>query len=148
MKNYLLITLLCLFTLTNCSLGGDNNIDEQQTVRVLWQLENVSGGIEGVDNDFDPNVVVWEFDEVNANLTVENNNATTSLEDGLNTGTYSYYLEPGNTDEEAYLIIDTTEFGRITVTSSTLVIDQNFTTNGNAADGYIYTFSKQIIVEN
>src|SRR5690606_40477870 len=56
---------LAFFTLTNCSLDNNNNNDEDQIVRVLWHLENVSGGPSDVDNNFSPNVVVWEFNEIN-----------------------------------------------------------------------------------
>ncbi|MBU3821433.1 hypothetical protein KO566_05125 [Flavobacteriaceae bacterium XHP0103] len=148
MKKIILITLLSFFSLTNCSLGNDTNENQQEVVRVLWHLANVSGGINGVDNDFDINVVVWEFNEISKVLTVTNNNETPSLEDGLDTGTYPYYITETGNGNEAFISLNNNEFGEIIVTNNTLVIDQNETSSGPAADGYIYTFSKQIIVEN
>ena len=147
MKYLKLFFLAGLLTLNSCSLG-DDSIDQQQTIRIIWHLANVSGGVSGVDNDFDINVVVWEFNETSKVLTVTNNNATPTLEDGLDTGTYSYQIIETGNGNEAFININNTEFGSITVTNSLLVIDQNETSTGPAADGYIYTFVKQTIVEN
>ena len=142
MKKYLLIVTLAFFTLTNCSLDNNNN-EGDQVVRVLWHLENVSGGPSDVDNNFSPNVVVWEFNEINSSLTVTNNNDTPSLEDGLNTGTYSYSF-----NDDDILFIDTNEIGKVTVTTTKLTIDGNIKISGTVEDGFIFTFNKQVIVEN
>lgn len=148
MKKILFITVLSFFFLTNCSLGGDD-INEQQIVRVLWHLENVTGGVSGIDDNFSPNVVVWEFNEINSTVTVTNDNDNGALEDGLDTGTYSYSITPIGTSSKTYLIIDSNEIGSITIgTNNKMVINQNETSSGPATDGYIYTFNKQIIVEN
>src|SRR5690606_5658380 len=119
MKKYLLIVTLAFFTLTNCSLDNNNN-EGDQIVRVLWHLENVSGGPSDVDNNFSPNVVVWKFTEIIYSHTVTNNNDTHSLEDELYTGTYSY-----NFNDDDILFIDTNEIGKVTVTTTKLTIDGN-----------------------
>jgi hypothetical protein len=145
MKYYILIAFLSFFTLTNCSVGNDNS--EPQTIRVLWNLENVSGGISGVDHDFNTGVIVWEFYIETSNLIVKNTNSDSSLEDGLNTGTYTFSTFAVGTD--TYLKIGGNEVGSLTlVGDNTLVINQNETSTGPAADGYIYTFKKTVIVEN
>jgi len=144
MKKTLFIALLSFFFLTNCSIDNDNNINEQQTFRVLWHLNNVRGGASAIDIDFDPNVVVWEFDNTSKVLTVTNNNETPSLEDGLNTGTFPYYINETGNGNEAFIFLENAEYGKIIVTSTTLVIDRNETSEGPVADEYIYTFTKVV----
>jgi hypothetical protein len=96
----------------------------------------VNGGIAGVDTTFDFNKIIWTFNEENHVLTVNN---TDDVEDGLDTLTYSYAIEE-NDAKDLFLIIDSNEFGGFTFTQTQLIIDQNSTTSGNGADGFIYTF--------
>ncbi|PKQ45114.1 hypothetical protein [Confluentibacter flavum] len=149
MKYYLIIACISFLTLTNCSLGDVDN-SEPQVIRVLWHLKNVSGGVAGVDNDFNSGVIVWEFKDATSTLTVSNNNSNAAIEDGLNSGTYTYSIDDNSTGNDDYISIGPNEFGSIAITSNgnQLIIDQNKTSTGPAADGYIYTFDKSIIVEN
>jgi hypothetical protein len=143
MKKYLLIAFLSFFMLTNCSVDGNNG--DSQTVRVLWNLETVTGGVSGVNHTFSPNVVFWEFYVDNNALVVGNLNTNSALEDGLDTGVYSFQINKvGNI---SYLSIDSSEIGSITVTETSLTINQNEKSAGNGTDGYIYTFKKSIITE-
>ncbi|WP_100614409.1 hypothetical protein [Confluentibacter citreus] len=147
MKYYLIIACVSFFTLTNCSIGDINN-DIPQVTRVLWNLNNVSGGIDGVDNDFASGVIVWEFKNGTSTLTVSNTNNNAAIEDGLNSGTYSFSVNKiGNVE---YLTINSSEFGSLTFTTNdtVLIINQNETSTGTGNDGYIYTFTKSVIVEN
>lgn len=147
MKYYLIIACISFFTLTNCSLNDINN-DIPKVTRVLWHLKNVSGGVAGVDNDFVTGKIVWEFNDATSKLTVSNANTDTSLEDGLDSGTYTYSINEvgGN----AYISISANEIGKITISDSgsTLTINQNLKSTGTVADGYIYTFDKSVIIEN
>jgi len=147
MKYYLIIACISFFTLTNCSLNDVNN-DIPKVTRVLWHLKNVSGGVSGVDNDFASNKIVWEFKDATSTLIVSNTNTDASIEDGLDSGTYTYsIIEVGS---DAYIKINSNEVGKITISTSgnTLTINQNLKSTGSGADGYIYTFDKSIIVEN
>ncbi|MGE5944033.1 MAG: hypothetical protein ACM31G_06815 [Flavobacteriales bacterium] len=148
MKYYLIIACISFFTLTNCSLNDVNNDDIPQVTRILWHLKNVSGGVDGVDNDFPTNKIVWEFNNATLKLTVSNTNTDTSIEDGLDSGTYTYSINEVGSD--AYISINSNEVGKITITESgnKLTINQNLKSTGSGADGYIYTFDKSIIVEN
>lgn len=147
MKYYLILACISFFTLTNCSIG-EVDTSEPQVIRVLWHLKNVSGGIAGVDNDFNNGVIIWEFKSETSSVTVTNTNSDTAIEDGLDSGTYTYSIEEVNNQE--YLTIGSNELGSISVTSNgnQLIIDQNETSTGPAADGYIYTFDKSIIFDN
>lgn len=147
MKYYLIIACISFLTLTNCSLDSVNNTAPQVT-KVLWHLKNVSGGIAGVDNDFPANKIIWEFKSENLTLIVSNGNTDDSIEDGLDTGTYSYSVK--KVDNVEYLTINSNEVGSATFTNNdtVLTINQNETSTGPVADGYIFTFDKSVIVAN
>lgn len=144
MKHSILITFLSFITLSSCSLDNNNDI-KQQVYKSYWHLINVSGGFSGVDNDFDLNKIIWSFNEEENELTVTNTN-TEDLEDGLDTGTYTYSVDEDD-NKDLFLTINSNEFGNFTVSETQLIIDQNITTNGTGADGFIYTFKRVVIVE-
>ena len=143
MKHSILITFLSFITLSSCSLN--NNDVKQQVYKSYWHLINVSGGFSGVDNDFELNKIIWSFNEEENELTVTNTN-TEDLEDGLDTGTYTYSVDEDD-NKDLFLTINSNEFGNFTVSESQLIIDQNITTNGTGADGFIYTFKRVVILE-
>lgn len=145
MKHTILITFLSLITLTNCSISNEDN-PTPQVYKTYWHLVNVSGGFAGVNNDFELNKIVWSFIEIENILTVTNNNGTED-EDGLDTGTYTYSVF---TDDNGnlFLSINSNEYGHLDISETQLIIDQNITTTGTGADGYIYTFRKILVLEN
>lgn len=130
-----LTSIILIVISTSCSINNENN--KPQVVRSEWHLKNVSGGLEGVNNDFVLNQIIWIFNESQSSLTVLNNN-TNAVEDGLDSGTYTYALL--NDSNNTFLIIDDNEFGGLTILNDILTIDQNITSTGSGADGFIYTF--------
>lgn len=147
MKHYIIIAFCCLITLTNCSVNS-NDDSTQQVFITYWHLRNVSGGIAGVDIDFELNDIVWNFDEINGELMVNNTNTNDAIEDGLNSGTYTFSVEQNETNR--FLIIDSNEFGGFTIsqTQLQLIIDQNITSTGSGADGFVYTFQRITVAQN
>ncbi|WP_445738601.1 hypothetical protein [Mariniflexile sp.] len=143
MKRSIIIAFLSFIVLTNCSLNTDNNTN--QVVKTYWHLTNVSGGVAGIDQDFGLNKIIWGFDEITGKLTVNNTN-TDDVEDGLATGIYTYSVI--EVENKAYLKIESNEFGGFTYSQTQLIIDQNMTSTGTGADGFIYTFTKVAVVEN
>ena len=126
--------------LSNCSLDNGNNSESGTITIVFWHLTNTSGGLAGVDDQFDLDKVIWSFNEVNGTLIIQNNNTDDTKQDGLPSGTYSFSvsLNSGN-----YLLyIDGAEFGSYSISDTELIIDQNITTSGSGADGFVYTFKK------
>lgn len=130
-----LTSIILIVIITSCSINNEDN--KIQVLRSEWHLKNVSGGLEGVNNDFVLNQVIWMFNEPQSSLTVLNNN-TNTVEDGLDSGTYTYALL--NDGNNTFLIIDDGEFGGLTILNNILTIDQNITSTGSGADGFIYTF--------
>lgn len=143
MKHILLILLISFFTLTNCSVNEDDT--QQKVIEVYWSLTNTSGGIAGVNDNFDRGIIKWVFNEFNETLIVENGNTDDTKVDGLDSGTYSYsILEVG---ENSFLVIDSEEAGRITITTSKLTLDENETSEGSMNDGFIFTFTKTTVTQ-
>jgi hypothetical protein len=136
MKFKFLASVIFIVVLTSCSISSDDNTP--QIIRNEWHLKNVSGGIDGVNDDFAFSEVIWAFNETLSTLTVTNNNTDGSKEDGLDSGNYTYSLiEEGN---NTFLVVDDHEIGSLTLPTNQLIIDENLTSNGTGADGFIYTF--------
>ncbi|MDO5968744.1 hypothetical protein Q4Q35_02905 [Flavivirga aquimarina] len=146
MKRNLLIILTCFFVLTNCSLNDDNNSDDT-VVFTTWHLTNVTGGLAGVDDTFDLKTIIWIFDGNNSVITVVNNNTDDTKVDGLDSGTYDFSIITEGDDE--FLVVENNEMGLLTTTTtqSYLEIDENSTSEGDVADGFIYTFKKVLEVQ-
>lgn len=146
MKTKLTVLAFSLFLLTSC-LQDDNNVTaNQETTITQWHLINVTGGFAGVNHNFEMDVIIWTFD--NGTLYVQNNNPDDTLEDGLDTGTYSQsFLEE---DEKLFLFIENIDYGLITISEDEQIftLDQNITSTANGADGFIYKFKKEIVVIN
>lgn len=139
MKRNLIVMLFFTIALTGCSLSNDDDVIK---VEILWNLTNVRGGIDGVNNNFEINDIIWSFDQETATLTVTNTNTDDSVEDGLDSGSYSYSIT--NDGTHFFLLINDTEYGSFTTSETELIIDQNITTSGTGADGFIYKFEKKL----
>ena len=140
MKQYICVVFSFLFLLTSCSINDNNNNDLQPIVLSFWHLTNTTGGISGVDDSFELDTVVWFFNEIDGTVEVENNNTEDTKQYGLESGIYAFsIITEGNKD---FIIIDRNELGQITVNQTNFVINENITSEGDVADGYIYTFQR------
>ncbi|TYA89165.1 hypothetical protein [Seonamhaeicola marinus] len=141
MKRSILIIGVFFLLISSCSLENDNSNEPTQITLKHWNLINVSGGVAGVDVDFNVGDIIWNYDQFNNLLYVENSNTDDTLIDGLDTGTYDFYLIESNS--KVYTILDVNEFGEI-YTSETdttiLTINQNNLSTGSITDGFVYTF--------
>ena len=118
-------------------IASCNNDDSIQatTINGTWNLKNISGGLAGINDDYNQGIIKWIFDSQALTLTVENNNSQNIIYDGFESGMYSYsILESGG---NSYLIVADIEFGGYTLTENNLMIDQNKTWTGSGADGFI-----------
>jgi hypothetical protein len=147
MKTKLLLSLIIISLFISCL--PDDNVDttNQPETIVQWHLNNVTGGFAGVDYHFEMGVVVWQFEDANGILYVENNNTEDNLEDGFDTGIYSYRVLE---DEESRLFLEVNDMdeGLLTISDEdgTFTLDQNIKYSGAGADGYVYTFTREVIV--
>jgi hypothetical protein len=146
MKTRFLSALFCLFIFSNCSINNNENPTNEVTL-IQWNLINVTGGLAGVNNDFEIGDIVWKFDNPqNGLVTVINNNTDDTIEDALDSGQYQYlFIEQ---DDTLFIAIEDNEYGGITISEDELsfTINQNETTSGSGADGFIYEFEKTTVV--
>lgn len=144
MKHYILIAFCSLITFTNCSV--DNNEIPEVITKTYWHLRNVNGGVAGVDIDFNLDKIIWFFNDQTGDLTVTNTNTEDTIEDGLESGDYSFTVNTDDTDN--YLLINGNEYGGLLITATELIIDQNIMSTGSGADGFIYTFQRVLVVQD
>lgn len=150
MKNKILLVLSCFVILTNCSVDDSNN-DSFDDINYLtqWHLTNVTGGVAGIDDEFDLGVVIWTFKDENdtKSLSIVNENIDTTKEDFLDSGEYTYSEIEENSI--TYLVINNIEYGAITFpansTTTNLVLNTNQLSNATGSDGFVYTFQRVLI---
>ena len=132
------ISLIIVFIATLSCEKSHDTPPNQITLNGSWNMENVSGGLIGLDLDYNPGEVIWVFNTTTNQLLVTNNILSTgpkSIYARFQTGTYNYYISNVNPIDELY--VDTVLIGDITIGTSSLHID-----DGLAADGFLTVFRK------
>lgn len=143
MKIKLLVVWCIALLLTNCAVSDDSNTE--QNYKNLWHLINVSGGVAGVNENFELETIIWSFDEATSKLTVENNNQDDTIQDGIESGIYNYSITSGE-GGRSYLTVETNEFGLLTFSQNGMSIDGNQLSTGDVADGFMYSFQIQVVI--
>lgn len=137
MKTLKILTLIIstgLGILTSCTNNDDST--QMEIINGTWNLKNVSGGIAGINVDYNSGDIIWIFDSQNQTITVENNSSQNPNYEGLNSGIYNYSVF--ETSGNSYLKIDGTEFAMYIISENHLLLDQNETsTEGDGADGFL-----------
>jgi hypothetical protein len=139
--------IAALFILVfNCTTSPVNDGGQNQILKIEWHLTKVQGGIAGVNHQVDFDKVVWIFNAESNTVIVQNDNTNSALEDSFDSGTYEYTI--GDIENKSYIYFaETDEYGNIEFNSQDeFVINQNITSTGLAADGYIYTFTRRLVV--
>ncbi|TMM55932.1 hypothetical protein FEE95_14895 [Maribacter algarum] len=137
---FLLPFVVVLLFGSSCDDSNDSNdtISEDPLAGV-WHLKNVSGGIQGIDLDYDQGDVSWNFMMDESTLEVESNILTDgpkSINQGLLKGIYA--VEFDEQQSIRTLVILGAKFRVLEIDEkSTLVID-----DGVAADGFVRTFER------
>ncbi|MFD2788341.1 hypothetical protein KCTC52924_01157 [Arenibacter antarcticus] len=131
------IKILLLIILVG-SLKGCSREKEESTFEFMegkWELLHISGGFAGIDEDFEPGSIVWNFHTDSGTLIIENMSNSDALYKGLPTGDYSYSVIIAK--KNLFLEVNSQEFGGLTLTNNQMVLNQNIITNGSGADGFI-----------
>ena len=134
-----IIMTFCLMSFISCS----NSDDSIQTPIIdgTWNLRNVGGGLNGIDDDYEQGIIKWVFNSPSGFLiTIENNNLQNPNYDGFESGIYNYSIL--EKDGNFYLVIEGSEFGSYILSESDLILNKNETSHGNGADEYILKFEK------
>lgn len=134
MNVYAIIPFLGLiFALNGCSTDGTSENNDK--LNGTWSLINVSGGFAGVDEDFEKGRIIWKFDAGEGILVVSSNFGPNDNYYGLPIGTYTYSVLEG--EGQYYLQLNDKEVGEVIVAKSKFLLDQNSTTSGSGADGFV-----------
>ncbi|MGS2725586.1 hypothetical protein ACU8DI_03180 [Psychroserpens sp. BH13MA-6] len=134
MKTHLVILLCCLLTLS-CNSDDDAAVVIEPTIDGQWSLTNISGGLVGMDQDFEQGTIVWDFDTQNEQVTITNNSDSEMVYSGLNSGTYDYSVS--STETSTVISVDFLNLEIMTLTANQLVLD-----DGIAFDGFLLTFMR------
>lgn len=138
MKVILKLLLACTFiTFMACEKSTETPAN-QITLGGNWNMKNVSGGLMGLNLDYNSGEVIWVFNSTTRELSVTNNISTTgpkSIYARYATGVYKFYTVTQNSLE--YLYVDSTEIGIITIGTNSLLLD-----DGVLADGFLTRFEK------
>ena len=138
MKIFTKLGLLALVVLTFACSKTNVNPPNEITLKGNWNMKNVSGGLMGLNLDYDPGEVIWRFDASTNLLMVTNNILSTgpkSIYARFATGSYPYYILNNNSIDELY--VDSNLVGDMSIGISTMRID-----DGVAADGFLTVFEK------
>lgn len=135
MKTSFFIVLIAISGIV-MSCDKDDDMQQEPTIAGTWNLLNIQGGFAGIDADFSPGLITWNFNAETSSLSVVNNHPEDEIVyDGFETGTYPYSILQSEGDK--LLSIDGGTFGIYTFTDYQLIIDQNI-----ASDGYVFSFER------
>jgi len=135
MKKYFsFFVFATLMLLSGCNSDSNSTTD---TIQGQWKLINISGTFAGIDDDFTPGLITWNFNPISQMVTVVNNNTDTTKWDILETGVYTYRFinNPDSLCGES-LEIDGSVFGCYSIANNTLIIDQSI------SDGFVITLNR------
>lgn len=141
--------LLILVTGTSFIMGCSNNNDgsavtEPVAYQGMWTLAHVSGGIAGINYDYDGSII-WNFKPDNHTVVVVNSDENNTVDDFLETGTYDYSFtanSANSTECNVTLKAGNIDFGCFVVNSNTIIITQT------EADGYVLIFNRIMTLED
>jgi hypothetical protein len=130
--SYFVIATLML--LSGCNSDSNPTTDP---IQGQWKLINISGTFAGIDDDFTPGLITWDFNPISQMVTVVNNNTDATKWDILETGVYAYRFinNPDSLCGES-LEIDSSLFGCYSIANNTLIIDQSI------SDGFVITLNR------
>lgn len=136
--------LLCFMTIAACHDDDNNNPDYPTTynpkMEGKWHLINVSGGIQGISEDFAYEEIVWDFDTANLKVTVHNTNTDPQKADSFDSGTYDFNITPNTVTPQncsLNIVVNSINMGCYAFSPN------EFTMSQIEADGYMLQFVRE-----
>lgn len=122
---------------SSCSIDNYSPNSELQ-VNSSWVLKNTTGGIAGINDNFNNGDVIWDFNAVNNTLKVTKKINTAGS--GIPAGTYTYSLK----HEEKTSLIEIKQLDVVYTTLTYEFLNENGVVfkDEALADGFQYTFVK------
>lgn len=137
---YLLLTC-SIFVFQSCNSNDNPAKSEYDFINGAWNLRNVSGGIAGINEDFEEGNILWLFNIESGILKIVNLASDTTYT-GPKAGSYTFQID--SPTDTPILYIDNSEFGGINLVESGFIIDQNIRANGSGADGFAFKLLKHL----
>ena len=132
----LLLIMLLSVSFTGCRNDDDHCEEPQQSsISGTWNLTNVSGGLAGIDDDYESGLITWAFNAETSLVTISNLNTNPVIFDGLPTGTYDYEIDTTNMPHT--ITIDFLSLEVAVLTDIQLILDE-----GMISDGFQLTFNR------
>jgi hypothetical protein len=135
LKKITLLVYLVLLTM-GCEKGDDIGT-VAPNISGNWNLITVTGGVSGVNSEFLPELIIWNFQD--GSLTIENNN-TSGDTDLFASGTYTYSKQESQGDY--FLFIDGADQGMIEADLILVAIDGRKHVAGMCNDCFNFTLRK------
>jgi hypothetical protein len=138
-----LVLLFCSLTLSSCNESNDDN-NEEFSLEGGWTLTKVQGGIAGINDNFDEQLITWTFN-ADGTISIWNTNTDENKTDFFDTGEYDFAIEPNSATPESCaetLFLDNVSFGCHSITGNTLTLSQV------ENDGYQLTLKRIIFTTN
>jgi len=132
--------IILLFTIATLFVSCNNDDDATNDLSLIgeWNLINVSGGVGGLDIDYDRGWIVWNFNE--DMVLIENNSPIDNGPITQASGTYTYTIISAN--DKNFLVLDGQEKGQIIFENDSFTIDQNEYSTGSGNDGFGIYFER------
>lgn len=145
MKMIIMTLLLILGGIVVTSCNNDDDSIQETPINGTWNLKNSSGGITGIDQDYENGKIIWTFNNQDSLLNIANNSIQDTgnqifVNSGLKSGEYPYSIVKTNGNE--YILINTAEYGKIIISGNNLSINQNEHQSGSGNDGFLLQFEK------
>lgn len=134
MRLLLILSILACFSIFSCTSNKDFNEDFQDS----WSLTNVSGGIAGLNCDYELDVIVWSISQ--ALIEVTNNSTPNGLCDNTFPESASYNILENGGDH--YLNYNDSPYGLINIEGDNMTINGTFNPDGEVSDAFTYQFSR------
>ena len=132
-----LYILLFSVLIISCTRSDDDpNLENISSVNLEgeWNLVNISGGLLGMDQNFEIGTIIWDFDVSDQMVTVTNNNTIEGVFDSFPTGVYPYSISaPADIDE---LIVNDVNLGIF------ILGTRSFSVNELFEDGFQIRFER------
>lgn len=139
LKALLLTLFLGVGLLISCTKNDTNILPTEELLNETWNLKNLSGGFAGLNENYSRGTITWTFNPQTQTIII-NNTVPARKSFVFDSGTYDYSVIEIN--NQKYLKIENAEYGGLTITSDSLIIDQNQLSYGVGADGFILRFKK------
>ena len=111
----------------------------EDDLKGAWNLTNLSGGLAGLDCDYQDGDIVWTFDD--SDLEVVNNLTENTICNSVTPASSSSYSILESNGEE-FLLLDGSEIGQIIISTNGFTLNQNKFSDAEGADGFFMMFEK------